>query len=346
MKLYDRLSKVPFLKTYSLKFLFVAFVGIHIPLIGVSFFFISQGKDTYSWGLIFVITLVLTLTATAATLYALNQLLIPLRKMQNAMRTYDKNGSLPKLPMGYNDEAGELMRRVQNSVTKLDHNLKSREEIISMLSHDFRAPLGNLVGLTGIISDEIESPELKKHLNQVKESAEEQLNSLDGILSLLRNDTFGFSESMKTKMKLIDVVQRGVSPVTDIASEKEISLHLEIAPSMEVKVVPELFQRAVQNLVSNAIKFSIRGGSIDLIGHEGEDYVSFAVRDHGLGFSGDGKQFFKKFTKAGRTGTEGEKSTGLGLYITQKVVDQHGGRIYAHSGGMGKGATFTIEIPN
>ena len=137
--IYPTLSRVKFLAgNYALKFLFIAFLGIHIPLLGVIVVLVSGSPSAL---LIFIITLVCTLVACGLTLYVLQGLPEPLHSSYIALKNYMYKKELPHLPMQYQDEAGLLMRKTQLTLQQLDSLLKEKQELAILLSHDLRAPL-------------------------------------------------------------------------------------------------------------------------------------------------------------------------------------------------------------
>jgi signal transduction histidine kinase len=109
---------------------------------------------------------------------------------------------------------------------------------------------------------------------------------------------------------------------------------------------PERLREAVDNLISNAIKYSPLGGNIELsMGADAGDTV-ISVKDEGAGFSqADISRLFGRFQRLSAKPTGGESSTGLGLSIVKRIVELHGGRVSAESPGTGRGATFTIRLP-
>ena len=114
-KVYNKLHAVKFLKkSYSLKFLFISFIGIHIPLIGIIIFLLSTDAGLEKSTLI-IITLILTLVATASTLFILNSLIKPLIYSKNALQDYISEKKLPNLPTHYKDEVGVLMQLIQQN---------------------------------------------------------------------------------------------------------------------------------------------------------------------------------------------------------------------------------------
>ena len=128
MNLYVWLSKIPFLrKSYSNKFLFVAFLGIHIPLIGLIFTIVFSEQHFSNWTII-IFTLILTLVATIATLIVIHKLIKPIVLASEALIDYRKNRTIPQLPMNYSDESGLLMSNIQNTINENEIYLKQKQD--------------------------------------------------------------------------------------------------------------------------------------------------------------------------------------------------------------------------
>ena len=114
---------------------------------------------------------------------------------------------------------------------------------------------------------------------------------------------------------------------------------------MRANCDPDRLREAVDNLVSNAIKYSPTGGKIELVVTRQDDGTVISVRDEGAGLSPeDISRLFGRFQRLSAKPTGGESSTGLGLSIVKRIVELHGGPIAAESAGPGRGATFTITL--
>ena len=131
-----------------------------------------------------------------------------------------------------------------------------------------------------------------------------------------------------------------------LAEKKNQTIHLVSPPRRMFNCDPERLREAVDNLVSNAIKYSPVGGNIELSMESNDDDTVINVKDEGAGFSqADISRLFGRFQRLSAKPTGGESSTGLGLSIVKRIVELHGGRVSAESPGSGRGATFTIRLP-
>src|SRR6476469_1348338 len=151
-KIYEHLNSFSFLqKSYHLKFLFIAFLGIHIPLIGIVFFVFNSKTEISNLSVLLIIT-AFTLVATIATLLILRNLLKPLLYAKNALEDYLFEQKIPNLPENYKDEADILMLLIQRTITSMDKLMQENKEITALLSHNLRAPLGQIKGLAQIMN--------------------------------------------------------------------------------------------------------------------------------------------------------------------------------------------------
>ena len=152
MKVYDTLSQwAPLQRNYSLKFLFVAFLGIHIPLIGIIVYLITRSEQSASVTAVIIATLLLTLFATVCTLLILNRLLCPLKIASTSLDDYIHGRNIPALPTHYTDEAGVLLRNIQQTVQTIEDLLDEKKDLVGLVSHDLRSPLTKIDGLTQIL---------------------------------------------------------------------------------------------------------------------------------------------------------------------------------------------------
>ena len=345
MKIYGILSKVPFLKRYSFKFLFVAFLGIHIPLLAVIGFILYNQGGGFSAMNVFLLVLVFTLIATVITLFTLNSLLAPLLKTKTSLEEYADHGLIPNIPTGYNDEAGIVMKNVQNTIVKIENMLSTQRDLTSLLSHDLRTPIAEMIGVAQVMDpDDKEDHELM--VKQIVKSGENLLEMLQSILTMMKLDTLELAPEDKAKTSLHSMVNHVIEQSSSRLKAKSLQVSNEVNPEADIEVNETFFEHVVSNLINNAIKFSHEGNIITISSVSNHGEVTLIVKDRGIGLeSGTEHLIFQRFTKHGREGTKNEKSTGLGLYLTKRIVELHNGKIEASSEGRDKGTTFKVKIP-
>ena len=339
------LSKISFLKkSYAFKFLFVAFIGIHIPLIGI-LFFVLYGDNTISSNSILIFSLIMTLFATAFTLLIINQLIRPIVVASKALNEYRICRKLSVLPSQYEDEAGLLLRNIQESIDEAESFINEKQDLIYMISHDLRNFAGNPQGLARLIIEENPSESVKNMAELICESTDLQFRYIENFIKLLKQqDEIAKSSSIAKTIQIAPILPAVKEQVSQLLAQKNIKLVSDITVDEAVlKIDAELLIQVLVNLISNAIKFFYAGSEISLQIFKDEEKLVFTVSDKGIGFDQTQiEELFKKFTKMGKLGTANETSTGIGLYLCKKIIDKNGGELSAMSLGRNRGATFTI----
>lgn len=345
MKTYDKLSKIKFLKKYSFKFLFIAFIGIHIPLIGLIIYLIFGGNQVLSPLSVFISVLLFTLVAAGATLFILNKLLEPIIFAKNSLSEYLTNKNLPKLPTQYTDEVGILLKEIQFSVKTLDELINEKQDLIGLMSHDLKNPLAAVMNYAELIP-QADTDEKRMNLkNKIIDAAKVQRDIVNSVLELLEREEIIITESMKNQIQLSELFIDIKSRFEAELSKKKLSLNI-MANDLTLFAKEELIKQVISNLVNNAIKFTNEGGEISITAKNINDSIQIEVIDNGIGFDPNNANIiFNRFTKAKRKGTQGESTTGLGLYLCNKIIERHSGTISANSEGDGQGSTFTITLP-
>jgi signal transduction histidine kinase len=342
--LYTNLSKLRFLKkNYSLKFLFIAFIGIHIPLI-IILIISSTRIFSFDQNYILLATLVATLAATAGTLYFLNKLLWPLREAKNALGDYLSTRKIPNLPVQFEDEAGVLLKELQQTIEQLDYLMGEKKDVITILSHDIRTPFNQVLGLSSMILLETDRAAINNHAQTMKEISIKNLMVLNDILNLLKTDYS--HETENTSVELNDMIMIVCHHLMPTSRSKSITFNIQNSEPLFVLANKVLLTEAVSNVVNNAIKFSYPGGVIDICIERKQGIASVEIKDNGIGISDEDKsRIFKRFTSAGKQGTAGEYSSGVGLYLSRKIIVKNKGHLSVFSEGKDKGSTFTITLP-
>ncbi len=347
MKLYESLSKVPFLKKkYATKFLFVAFIGIHIPILAITYY-LSFYHDELNPLTIFYVCLVFTLLATLLTLYVLNSLIRPLKKLIEVVTKYKRDRSIQKLEIDSEDEVGQLINHTIETMTSMELLLKQKQDLIYLFSHDLK----NYAVNPEILAEEIlslnPSPEIKSYTELILQSAQKQKVFLESFIKLINEEEKLTRTTFRIKSIQASELITFLKPeYQNVADSKGVSLEFtgnDVSGS--VRIDRDTLLMVVRNLIHNAIKFTPTGGKVTVKFRKQEHYFTISVSDTGLGFTAaQSKYLFEKFSSFGRLGTKGEPSTGIGLYISNEIIKKAGGEIEASSSGENKGSTFTISL--
>ncbi len=346
-RIYAGLSKVVFLKNrYTFKFLFVAFLGIHIPLIGLILFVVMY-PSAIAPSTMLVCTLVFTLVATGVTLYILRSLLQPLHDSRVALDNYLFDREIPSLPTQFGDEAGVLMQGVQTTIESLDRLLEEKKDLVGFISHDLRTPLATIVMLAKQLerAEVMENERRKKLSSMIVTTATEQIELFRRVLELLRSDDVHSIRVQLSPVPLNDLIASSIQDLKTHADLKNIFVSVDCDGALQVPADKMLLSQVIKNLIGNAIKFSNAGSEVRIAATRTGGQTRIVVSDDGAGFDpDDAPELFQRFTPKRRAGTANEVSTGMGLYLSQKFIRAHNGRITADSRGAGTGSAFTIEM--
>jgi signal transduction histidine kinase len=351
MKLYAAISALPRPKSYIGKFLTVAFLGVHVPLIALVLY-VAVGKGTWTDALaLLVVALVATLAGTGVTLFVQGRLLAPITQTSRALKQYVETRSLPALPTTFSDDAGRLMANAQQCVTTLDDLLQMKNNLLAVLSHDVRTPLTSIILGIDLLKSHLEDPiknkeHMERMLGRIMASAYYQLDLMNNILSLARSNS-GMMEVQPTPTTLQDIMETASNNATLQAEAKGIRFEAvnEAPASTALQVDIEKTTQIINNLLHNALKFTPSSGSVKLTARATDNEVEFSVEDSGIGMSEDiVEQIFQRFSAGQRKGTASETGTGLGLWICKTFTEIQGGHIAVYSK-AGEGTRFTVRLP-
>lgn len=224
-----------------------------------------------------------------------------------------------------------------------------KNRLLGMVAHDLRGPIYNITGVVQLLES---SPSFSRFsendaqlVDLIKKSCENALDVINDLLEAAKLDNVGL-DGEKRPENIAEIIRNSIRLYENRAQQKEIEIHFT-EPTTEIvaTVGKEKINRALGNLISNAIKFSHKNSRIDIVLTQTDGKVLISVEDKGMGIPlADREVIFDKFTRAKRQGTDGEKPVGLGMSIVKQIVDVHNGRIWLDSE-VGAGTTFYIELP-
>jgi two-component system sensor histidine kinase VicK len=218
-----------------------------------------------------------------------------------------------------------------------------KNQVLGMVAHDLRNPIAAVESLAMIMELDEVSPETQDNLNMMKASCVKARNIIDDLLEAARNDTSNVYAMVRT-----DLNQLLKNIVADWQIQQDLKTDVLFTSNINpayAAINKEKLNRAIDNLISNAIKFSKEKSRVDVRLNKRDDELIIEVQDYGLGIPADMlPDIFTRFSKARRTGLRGEESTGLGLSIVQQIIEKHNGTIEVESI-VGRGSVFTIKLP-
>lgn len=242
-----------------------------------------------------------------------------------------------------------IYERTQNEVITLQlQSLESRDNILHVVAHDLRNTIGTGVGaidLMKIAFTDNDQELLQKALGYFEKSTDSSLSIVNDLLESAALPTSS-KELQLTTIEMAPLLQNLVDQFLPVAANKNITLTFdEPSESASAHIDVDKIKRAFGNLLSNAVKFTQPGGKIDIELSADEQHCIISFRDSGIGIPDDLKKIlFFKYSKAGRRGTSGERSIGLGMYIIKSILDVHNANIRVISE-VQKGSQFIVELP-
>jgi PAS domain S-box-containing protein len=224
---------------------------------------------------------------------------------------------------------------------------RAKDDFVAMVSHDLRAPLNSILGWAKLLrSGKLDPKTTDKALETIERNAQSQSKLIEDLLDV--------SRMIQGKLRLIcapvilaNVIEVSVEQIRLTAADKQIQLESKIAPAIGL-ISGDLnrLQQIVSNLLTNAVKFTPKGGRVEVSLQRVGNVAQIQVIDNGKGISPEFlPHIFERFRQEERTTTRSNEGLGLGLAIVHHLVELHGGTIRADSPGEGLGATFTIELP-
>jgi signal transduction histidine kinase len=243
-----------------------------------------------------------------------------------------------------NDEGGFSGAVIVHSdVTGLVEALAAKEDLISNVSHEFRSPLMSVLGNVDLVLSELEghSPVAVRRLEVVQRNAERLLSLVSDLL--VSASTVLAVHPRRTD--LAGLVETSIGSAQAQADATNVSLSTDVPVPLWAHADPLRIGQALDNLVSNAIKYSPEGGSVTVSARSDDSWVQLKVQDTGMGISEEEtNRIFTRFFRTRAARQSAIPGVGLGLSITRAIVERHGGDISCVST-PGSGTTFTLTLP-
>jgi MerR family transcriptional regulator, light-induced transcriptional regulator len=264
--------------------------------------------------------------------------------LERAARDRDLYNDLSRL----NNELASLEREMVRKNVELEKLNAQKNRILGMAAHDLRSPLGVIQSYSEFLEEEasdVLSPEQREFVAIIKSTSQFMLRMVTDILDVTAIEA-GQLQLDRQPADLARLVRHDVTLNAVLASRKEIAVELDPLPALPpIPLDAGKIEQVLNNLITNAVKFSQRGSTVRVRLTQSAEFVTVAVSDQGQGIpEADFSKLFKPFGKASVRSTDGEQSTGLGLAIARNIVEGHGGRIWLESE-VGKGSTFFFTLP-
>jgi signal transduction histidine kinase len=238
--------------------------------------------------------------------------------------------------------------KLKTQFAELQKVNSEKDKFFSIIAHDLRSPFNGFLGLTQLMAEQLPTMTMEDiHLIAVsmQNSATNLFRLLENLLEWSRMEQ-GMIPFKPEEIQLRESADKSIAIVLENAHAKDIEIEISIASGIVVYADSNILQTIIRNIVSNAVKFTPKGGKIKVNAFtNGENRVQVSITDSGIGMKPDMlANLFKLDVPTGRPGTEGEASTGLGLILCKEFVEKHGCKLWAESE-VGKGSTFSFTVP-
>ena len=281
---------------------------------------------------------------------------IRLRKKDDSFLWVDL---VPNLQIFHNEIAGAVVvcRDVSKEIDnyqklfetneKLQASIRQKDALFSVIAHDLRTPIHNFIYFSEFFFDKYDQlpPENREKLRQQMANSAKRLNELLENLLLWSQFQRGLISPNFRQNNILDLINSAINSLETVAKAKEINIINHCDTNQVVYCDENMIITIFRNIIANAIKFSYRGSDIDIFVHTNDDFLIISIKDYGKGISPDLiPKLFEVGSKVGTLGTEGEKSSGIGLSICRDFIQVHNGKIEVESE-LQKGSTFKIYLP-
>ena len=241
-----------------------------------------------------------------------------------------------------------LFNEIQDKSRQLEMANKHKSEFLANMSHELRTPLNAVIGFSEVLGERMFgelNDKQAEYVRDIHDSGKHLLSLINDILDLSKVEA-GRMELDVTTFDLPDAIRNSLTLIAERAQRHGIEVKSDIDPAVgELSGDERKFKQILLNLLSNAVKFTPEGGSVTVTAQRLDEAIEISVADTGIGIAAaDHEAVFEEFRQVGNDYTKKSQGTGLGLALTRKFVELHGGRIWVKSE-PGKGATFTFTLP-
>ena len=279
----------------------------------------------------------------------------PIDRLSRHFRDHENRDDLPLLVLenlarisdhAVHDELlKELVVRYATAERELSRVNALKNSFLGMAAHDLRNPLTAIRGFADLLlQGDIDEESSREFLHMIRSASQDMFQLLDDLLDVSHIESGRFSLNF-AHQDIRQLALERIARLADTAARKSMTMTQELDPIDESVCDRDRIGQAMDNLLTNAIKYSPEGSEITVTLQTVPDAVRFAVSDQGPGISREEQgNLFNEFAKAGSVTTGGEKSTGLGLAIVKKIIEAHKGHVGIDSE-PGKGSTFYFTLP-
>jgi PAS domain S-box-containing protein len=245
------------------------------------------------------------------------------------------------------EERAALLVRERDLRRHAEEADRLKDEFLATLSHELRTPLTSILGWASLVRNgEVEGANVDRALETIERNARAQARLIDDLLDVSRIITGNLRLDLRP-IDLAPIVDAAIDGIRPTAGAKQIQLHPEFdSKGCLVRGDPNRLRQVIWNLLLNAIKFTPRGGRVNVRLNCVQPHAQLTISDTGQGIPAEFLPYaFDRFRQAEGSMSRKQGGLGLGLAVVRHLVELHGGNVRAESGGVGQGATFTVDLP-
>jgi signal transduction histidine kinase/ActR/RegA family two-component response regulator len=233
--------------------------------------------------------------------------------------------------------------QLRDVMEALENRVQERDKFLAILGHELRNPLGAILLASQMVDDGADGLDLE-HVALIERQARHLTHLVDDLLELSRI-TAGKIVLQRTAVNLGDAVEQSLTTMQESIQNQHhtVTTNLEAVP---VDADPVRLEQIISNLLSNAVKYTPPGGRIAIAVGRRDNNAELRVTDNGVGIAPERlNSIFGLFTQAENAIGRAQGGMGIGLSLVKNLVELHGGRVHAESGGVGQGSSFIVELP-
>lgn len=241
------------------------------------------------------------------------------------------------------NEKEQLLQEIQARKEELEDLNSAKDRVFAVVSHDLRSPLTSVQGIIELVKDEIlKGDDLKRLVEDIDLSVKENVNVIEDLLAWAKEQLSGFNLELK-EVALKPLIKDIITSQSFTAISKNVTLESNLK-DLKVLADTNALRIIFRNLISNAIKYTERGDTIQIESQEKEDSVVIMVKDNGIGIPKESVQKIFNSKTWSREGTKKEKGSGFGLSLSKEFTEKMNGKIWFESK-EDEGTTFFVEFP-
>jgi signal transduction histidine kinase len=279
----------------------------------------------------------------------------PIQRIDSRLAAIASGDFSGHVDVGNRDELGALaanVNRMNDELRRLYKELEAaslhKSEFLANMSHELRTPLNAILGFSQVLRERMFgdiNEKQEEYLDDILSSGNHLLLLINDVLDLSKVEA-GQVELEAAPFSLREALERGVVMVRERATRDGVKVAIAADPDVDIIEGDERrVRQIIFNLLSNAVKFTPAGGSVDVTAAQVDGEARVAITDTGRGIAPeDHERIFEEFQQS-EAGTEQREGTGLGLTLSKRLVELHGGRIWVESE-LGKGSTFVFTLPS